>query len=225
LSPKEFVEKASKFKYKKLICFDMDNTLVYSDKAHVEAFNNALRDLNFNTVSFMAMAKHFGKPKDEVIGLISGVKDRKSIDRINKLHDKYLYKDTKRYCRKIPYAEKVVKKLKEDYFIAVVSNCGHKNIEIILKAAGYDMELFDLFVGNDDVKRSKPYPDEILKAERLLKVEAEYMVGDSIYDVLAARRAKVKAIGVLTGLYSRSQLEKEKPFKIIKDLRGLLRIV
>ncbi|MBS3150179.1 HAD hydrolase-like protein, partial [Candidatus Woesearchaeota archaeon] len=74
-------------------------------------------------------------------------------------------------------------------------------------------------------KRSKPYPDEILKAEKLLKVRAEYMIGDSIYDVIAAHKAKVKAIAVLTGLYSKEQLEKEKPFKIIKNLRGLLRVI
>src|SRR3989344_1523490 len=225
LSPKEFVKEARKFKYKKLICFDMDNTLVHSDKAHVEAFNHALSDLDFNTVPFMAMAKHFGKPKEEAIRAFSGSNDIKVINRINNLHDKYLYESTKRFCRKVPYAESVLKKLKSDYFLAVLSNCNHKNIETILSAAGYDLDLFDIIIGNDDVERSKPYPDEILKAQKLLDVDAEFMVGDSIYDVIAAHKAKVKAISVLTGLYSQEVLEGEKPYKIINDLRGLLRVI
>jgi translation initiation factor 2B subunit (eIF-2B alpha/beta/delta family) len=225
LSPNEFVREAKKFRYKKLICLDMDNTLVYSDKAHVEAFNHSLRDLDFDTVPFMAMAKHFGKPKEEAIRAFSGSNDIRVINKINNLHDKYLYENTKRFCKKVPYADSVLKKLKEDYFIAVLSNCSHKNIETILSAAGYDMDLFDIIIGNDDVKRSKPHPDEILKAQKLLDVNAEFMVGDSIYDIIAARKAKVKPISVLTGLYSKEVLEKEKPYKIIKDLRGLLKIV
>ena len=225
LTPNEFVRRASKFRHKKLICFDMDNTLVYSDKAHVESFNHAMRELGFNTVSFMAMARNFGKPKEEAVKSFSGVTDVDIIHKIIRAHDKYLYDGAKRFCRKIPHAEKVIKKLREDYFVAVLSNCSHKNIETILGAAGYNLNLFDLIVGNDDVKRSKPYPDEILKAEKLLKVRAEYMIGDSIYDVIAAHKAKVKAIAVLTGLYSKEQLEKEKPFKIIKNLKGLLRVI
>src|SRR3989344_3177069 len=225
LTHNEFVRRASKFGHKKLICFDMDNTIVYSDKAHVESFNNAMRELGFNTVSFMAMARNFGKPKEEAVKSFSGVTDVDIIHKIIRAHDKYLYDGAKRFCRKIPHAEKVIKKLREDYFVAVLSNCSHKNIETILGAAGYNLNLFDLIVGNDDVKRSKPYPDEILKAEKLLKVRAEYMIGDSIYDVIAAHKAKVKAIAVLTGLYSKEQLEKEKPFKIIKNLRGLLRVI
>jgi phosphoglycolate phosphatase-like HAD superfamily hydrolase len=58
-----------------------------------------------------------------------------------------------------------------------------------------------------------------------MKVNPEYMVGDSIYDIMAAHKAKIKAIAVLSGHYTREELEKENPFKIIKSLRGLLRIV
>ena len=225
LSPKDFVKDAMKFNHKKLICFDMDNTLVYSDKAHVEAFNNALVDLGFSRVPYMAMARHFGKPKEEAIRAFSGTDSVNMINKINNLHDKYLYSKTKRYCRKTEFAGMVIRTLRKDYFVAVLSNCNHKNMEFILDAAGYDLNLFDLIIGNDDVERSKPYPDEILKAQKLLDVDAEFMVGDSIYDVIAAHKAKVKAISILTGLYSREVLEKERPYKIIKDLRGLLKII
>ncbi len=140
-------------------------------------------------------------------------------------HDYYLYKDTKKYVRKIFGVERVLRKIKNNYFIAVLSNCSHKNIEVILKSAGYDLSLFDLLIGYDDVKKPKPYPDEIIKAENLMKVDSVYMVGDSPYDIMAAKKAKVKCIGVLSGHYTREVLEKEKPFKIIKSLKELLKIV
>ena len=225
LRVKEFLEEINRIKNKKLICFDMDNTLVYSDKAHVEAFNKALDELGFRKLAFMEIARHFGKPKEETIKAISGSGDQYVINEINKIHDKYLYSETKKYSKKIPGAERVIKKLKDNYYIAVVSNCSHKNIETIMTAAGYDLELFDLLIGNDDVKRPKPWPDEIVKAGNLMKVNPEYMVGDSTYDIIAAHKAKVKGIAVLTGHYSKEELEGEKPFKIIKKLKGLLKII
>ena len=225
LSVGDFLSEVKKIRNKKLICFDMDNTLVHSDRAHVYAFNKALEDYGFNKLAFMAVAKHFGKPKEECIKAISGSNDNEVIEKINKKHDEYLYSETKRYVRKVPGVESVLKKLSRNYYIAVLSNCSHKNIEVILSAAGYDMELFDLIIGNDDVDKPKPWGDEIVKAGSLMGVNSEYMVGDSIYDVMAAHKAKVKSIAVLSGHYTRDELEKEKPFKIIKSLRGLLRIV
>jgi HAD superfamily hydrolase (TIGR01549 family) len=225
LSVKDFIKEAKRERNKKLICFDMDNTLVHSDKAHVYAFNKSLEDFGYKKLTFMSIAKHFGKPKDEVIKTISGVDDEKIIEKINNRHDKYLYTETKRYISKISGVEKVLKKIKKDYYVAVLSNCSHKNIEIILQSAGYNLSFFDLLIGHDDVKNPKPSPDEIVKAENLMKINSAYMVGDSIYDIRAGKKAKVKTIGVLTGHYSRKELEEEKPFKIIKNLKGLLKIV
>lgn len=225
LNVKDFLKEVKRIRDKKLICFDMDNTLVHSDRAHVYAFNKALEDNGFKKLAFMAVARHFGKPKEECIRTISGSNDENIINKINKKHDEYLYSETKKYVRKIPGAEGVLKKLSRNYYIAVLSNCSHKNIEVILNAAGYDMEFFDLIIGNDDVKNPKPWPDEIVKAGNLMKVNPEYMVGDSIYDVMAANKAKVKGIAVLSGHYTKEELEREKPFRIIKKLKGLIGIV
>jgi len=223
LSVKDFIKGAKRERSKKLICFDMDNTLVHSDRAHVYAFNKGLNDLGYRKLAFMRIAKHFGKPKEEVAKAI--IDNEKLVDKLISKHDYYLYKETKRYVRKISGAERVLKKIKRNYFIAVLSNCSHKNVKLLLESAGYDLGLFDLLIGSDDVKKSKPYPDEIVKAENLMKVDSAYMVGDSIYDIRAGKKAKVKTIGVLTGHYSRKELEEEKPFKIIKNLKGLLKIV
>lgn len=222
LSVKDFIKEVKRERNKKLICFDMDNTLVNSDKAHVYAFNKGLESLGFKKLAFMKIAKEFGKPKEEVVRTFV---EEKFVNQIISKHDYYLYKETKRYVKKISGAERVLKKLKKDYYIAVLSNCSHKNVKLLLESAGYDLRMFDLLIGNDDVKRPKPFPDEIIKAEKLIGLDAKYMIGDSIYDIKAGKKAKVKTIGVLSGHYSRKELEGEKPFKIIKNLKGLLKII
>jgi len=52
---------------KDLICFDLDNTLINSEKAHVTAYNFALKKNGFNKVPFGKLVKLFGRPHKEVI--------------------------------------------------------------------------------------------------------------------------------------------------------------
>ena len=200
----------------------MDNTLLHSDKAHAKAFNMALVKMGLKKVSYYKMAKHFGKPKEGVALAIVG-RNKKLQEQFIDFHDYYLYKDTKKYTRKIRGVVSVLKKLRKKYDLALLSNCSHRNIQILTKAAKLDHKLFKVLVGNDDIKHPKPAPDEIRKAKKILHIKKEetYMVGDSIYDIKAGKRAKVKTIGVLTGLYSKETLLKEKPDLILKSVRDL----
>ena len=207
---------------KSLLCFDMDNTLIHSDKAHVKSYQRALKYLKQPTKSFHDIAKHFGKPKSQVSKAI--LKDKSLVKRLNKLHDHYLT-ETYTKATKIRGVEKIIKQLKKKYKIAIVSNCRHRNIRLLLKGAKLNKDLFDYRIGNDDVEHSKPYPDEILKAEHLAKTKAKLMVGDSIYDIKAGKKAKVKTVAVLTGLYSKQQLKRHKPNHILNSIRDLPKLL
>ncbi len=210
---------------KKLICFDLDNTIIHSNKAHTIAFQKALKKLKLKVIPQKNISIHFGKPKKEVAKAISSKKDKKTINKVLYWHDHYLYKETKKYVRRIKGAISVLKRLKKKYKIALVSNCRHKSITTLLKSAKIPYDLFDILIGNDDVKHSKPAPDEILKAEKLLHVNADYVVGDTIYDIMAAKKAKAKSIAVLTGDQNRETLKKKKPYKIIKSINQLPKIL
>ena len=207
---------------KPLLCFDMDNTLIHSDKAHVKAYNQALKYLKQPTKSFREIAKHFGKPKDQVSRAI--LKNKKLINRLNTLHNHYLT-ETYTKATKIRGVTTTLKKLKTKYQLAVLSNCRHRNIRLLLKGANLPKELFNHLIGNDDVEHSKPYPDEIFKAEHLARTKALFMIGDSPYDIRAGKKAKVKTISVLTGLYTKKQLQKHKPTYIIKSIKDLPKLL
>ncbi len=75
-----------------------------------------------------------------------------------------------------------------------------------------------------DVKKPKPFPDALLTAAEKLGVPVSQcaIVGDSIVDVQAGKAAGAVTVGVLTGLFSRARLEREKPDLIVRDVGSLL---
>lgn len=74
-----------------------------------------------------------------------------------------------------------------------------------------------------DVEKPKPFPDALLMAAEKLGVPINkcVIVGDSIADIQAGKSAGAKTVAVLSGLFSRKELEKEKPDLIIGDIKPL----
>jgi len=210
---------------KKLICFDLDNTITKSDKVHIDSFNYALEQMGYEKKHPEQIYTLLGRPKFEVAEILLNNKSRKKKLELLRIHDKRLAEKSYKYAKQIRGTKSVLKKLKKKYRLALVSNCKHENVDFILKGAKLDKKLFDVILGNDNVRRSKPCPDEIFAAEKLAKHKAEYMIGDSIYDIMAGNNAKVKTIAVLTGHYSRENLKKYNPFLIVKSIRDLPRIL
>jgi len=210
---------------RKLICFDLDNTLVYSDEAHILAYNEALVKFNLEKKPKKFLKKLFGRPHSEIAKILLPIENLKLSKAFLHEHDKILVNKTLKHVKAIPYVNKTLKKLSKDYDLAVLSNCTKITIISTLKHAKINPKLFKIIVGNDDVKRSKPYPDEILKAEKLNHHKAEFMVGDSIYDIIAGRRARVKTIAVLTGNYSKSRLKKYHPDYILKSVSEIPKLL
>ncbi len=204
-----------------VICFDMDNTLIDADKIHVVAFNKAFKKNNLKAIKAEKLKKLFGKLGTLILKELFPSLDYKKIKKVLLDHDEYVYTETKKYAKPFQGVPQTLRRLKKEYKLAVISNCKHKEIIQILDAARLDKKLFDIVIGNDDVKHGKPWPDEILKAEKLVHVNAGYMVGDTIYDVIAGKKAGVRTIAVLTGNHTRKMLQQYKPDYIIKNLKEL----
>ena len=210
---------------KKIICFDMDNTLIDANKLHVLAFNKAFRKNHLKVPKAEKLKNEFGKLGILIMKKLFPQLGSEEARKVLLDHDHYVYTETKKYAKPFKGVRETLKKLKKDYKLAVLSNCKHKEIVEILEAAKLDRKLFDTLIGNDDVKHGKPWPDEILKAEKLTKVNAGYMVGDTIYDIMAGKKAMVKTIAVLTGNQSRAMLKKYKPDYILKSISEIPRVI
>ena len=79
-------------------------------------------------------------------------------------------------------------------------------------------------VTRDLVPHAKPDPDLFLEAVRRLgcPVEQAVVVGDSVWDLLAARRARTLGIGVLSGGYGKEELERAGAYRVYEDPADLL---
>jgi beta-phosphoglucomutase-like phosphatase (HAD superfamily) len=79
----------------------------------------------------------------------------------------------------------------------------------------------------EEVKRFKPDPEIFLKAAAKLGVSPEkcIVLEDSIFGVQAAKNAGMSCIAVLTGVYTRAELEKAKPELIVDSLNQKDRIL
>ena len=80
-------------------------------------------------------------------------------------------------------------------------------------------------ITRDQVAHGKPDPDLFLAAaDRLgVSIETATVVGDSVWDMLAARRARALAIGLLSGGYGQEELERAGAYRVYEDPADLLR--
>jgi phosphoglycolate phosphatase-like HAD superfamily hydrolase len=80
-------------------------------------------------------------------------------------------------------------------------------------------------VTRDQVRYAKPDPDAFLAAASRLGVgvETTTVVGDSVWDMLAAQRARALAVGLLSGGYSENELERAGAYRVYADPADLLR--
>ena len=80
-------------------------------------------------------------------------------------------------------------------------------------------------ITRDLVRHAKPDPDLFLAAAEKLGVPISdtVVIGDSIWDLLAARRARALGVGLLSGGYGREELERAGAYRVYNDPADLLR--
>jgi phosphoglycolate phosphatase-like HAD superfamily hydrolase len=79
-------------------------------------------------------------------------------------------------------------------------------------------------ITRDQVRYAKPDPDLFLTAADRIEVDIRdsIVVGDSVWDLLAAQRARALGIGLLSGGYGREELIYAGAFRVYEDPRDLL---
>jgi HAD superfamily hydrolase (TIGR01509 family) len=206
--------------------FDLDGTLIDSVYQHVLAWREALEAEDIR-LSVWRIHRKIGMSGGLFANSLlreTGLKlDPDRAERLQQLHAS-AYRRYAPDVRPLPGARELLAYLTDTGIPWAIATSGRMetarpNIEML----GVDFEAVPV-VTRDQVKYGKPDPDLFLAAATRLGVDIEssYVVGDSVWDIVAARRARALEIGVLSGGYGREELERAGAFRVYDDMADLL---
>jgi HAD superfamily hydrolase (TIGR01549 family) len=120
--------------------------------------------------------------------------------------------------RPLPGAVELLRFLRENKIVFGIATSGSRP-EINASLDALEIDDGVLVVERGDVMRAKPEPDLFLACQQRLgaRVEDCYVVGDAVWDLLAARRAGMLSIGLLSGGYGEDELSRAGAFRVYRD--------
>lgn len=183
------------------VIFDIDGTLIDSNDAHARAWMRALGEQGYD-VAFSKVRPLIGKGGDKLLPELTGLAEDSEAGHaiIERRRDIFL-KDFLPYTRPTRGAQRLLEYLRnEGLKLVVATSASAEEVDALLKTAGVQ-NLLDAKSSADDAERSKPDPDIVLSALRKsgAAANAAVMIGDTPYDVEAARRAGVKIVALRCG--------------------------
>jgi phosphoglycolate phosphatase-like HAD superfamily hydrolase len=204
------VERSSKRGAVRGVLLDVDGTLLDSNDAHAKAWVTVFAEFALPAVPFDEVRKRIGKGGDkllaETVGIDDGSPEGKKINARRRELFLRLYLPP---LRPFPRARELVERMRDDGLKRVVATSAQGDeLRALLGAAGV-ADLIDEEATSSDAKSSKPDPDIVEAAIDRAGLPAAdlIMIGDTPYDVEAARRAGVATIAVRSGGWGDRDLE------------------
>jgi len=208
------------------LIFDLDGTLVDTVYAHVFAWQRALAEAGL-PVDGWRIHRRIGMSG----GLFARAVAREvghelSPETIDAAQDRHgeIFRELLPERRPLPGACELLAELRERGVKHGIATSGRRpEIDESLAALGVGEET--VVIERGDVARAKPEPDLFLACQEALGVEARdcYVVGDAVWDLLAARRAAMLSIGLLSGGYGADELLAAGAFRVYEDAAELHR--
>jgi HAD superfamily hydrolase (TIGR01549 family) len=206
--------------------FDLDGTLVDSVYQHVLAWQEALSRAGIE-LSVWRIHRKIGMSGGLLLNALLRETARsltpEDATRLRELHAA-AYASAIGQIRPLPGARELLSYLTEVGVPWAIATSGYA------ESAAPTLHHLDIpddvpVVTRDLVQYAKPDPDLFLAAAERLEVDITdcAVVGDSVWDLLAARRARALGVGMLSGGYGREELERAGAYRVYEDPEDLLR--
>jgi HAD superfamily hydrolase (TIGR01549 family) len=206
--------------------FDLDGTLTDSVYQNVAAWKEAL-DAEGIPLAMWRIRRRIGMSGGLMLKSLSretGLDiSEPQAERLSKLHAE-AYARLQGQIIALPGAVELLDHLSQAGLNwCIATSGGLDTAKINLKALELDIDEVNI-ITRDDVKYGKPDPDLFLAAARHMKVPIDecLVIGDAVWDMLAARRAKATGIGLLSGGYDIGELERAGALRVYEDPQDLL---
>ncbi len=208
------------------LLFDLDGTLVDSVYQHVLAWREALENAGIE-LSVWRIHRRIGMSGGLFVNALlreTGHRvSREQAAQLGQFHAE-AYARLVGQVRPLPGAQELLAYLSQAGVPWAVATSGRQ------ETARRTLELLGIpasvpVVTRDQVRHAKPDPDLFLAAaERLgVPIGSSMVVGDSVWDLLAARRARALGVGLLSGGYGHDELERAGAYRVYQDPSDLLR--
>jgi HAD superfamily hydrolase (TIGR01549 family) len=205
--------------------FDLDGTLLDSVYQHVLAWQDALEQFGIE-LSVWRIHRKIGMSGGLFANALLRETGREVTSedaaRLRKLHAE-AYAQRSRQVSPLPGAQELLDHLSSAGVPWAIATSGY------LESAGPVLALLNIppdvpVITRDRVARAKPDPDLFLAAAEQLGVDIadSVVVGDSVWDLLAARRARALGVGLLSGGYGKDELEGAGAYRVYEDPADLL---
>lgn len=185
----------------KAVLLDVDGTLIDSNDAHARAWVEVGEELGYD-IEFGHVRRLIGMGGDRVLPQLTGLEEESAegsrvLDRRGEIfRERYLPR-----LRAFPGARELLERLRADgKTLVVATSAGAEDLKALLQQAGIE-DLIEDSTNSDEAESSKPAPDIVESALAKSGVTAAdaVMLGDTPYDVKAARRAGVRVVALRCG--------------------------
>ena len=205
--------------------FDLDGTLIDSVYQHVVAWRQALEQVGVE-LSVWKIHRRIGMSGGLMVTALLRELERELPDdalaRLPELHAR-AYEEQRTSVRPLPGAAQLLQELTANETPWVIATSGAERFARP-GVASLGLEGDVPLVTRDAVRYAKPDPDLFLAAADRVgaDIRQSIVVGDAVWDMLAARRAGALAIGLLSGGYGREELLFSGAFRVYEDAADLL---
>ena len=208
------------------LIFDLDGTLVDTVYAHVFAWQKALQETGMAVDGWRIHRKIgmsgglFTRAASREIG--HDLSDEQASE-LQDVHDR-LFRELLplEERRPLPGAIALLAELRDRGVTHGIATSGRRpSIDASLESLGIPADT--VVVERGDVARAKPEPDLFIECARRLDADPAdcYVIGDAVWDLLAARRARMLSIGLLSGGYGADELQGAGAFRVYRDAAEL----
>jgi HAD superfamily hydrolase (TIGR01509 family) len=206
--------------------FDLDGTLVDSVYQHVLAWREALETAGIE-LSVWRIHRRIGMSGGLLVNALGRETGRRlTTEQVTYLQSEHAraYARQAQAVRPLPGARELLEYLSRASVPWAIATSGRlASAQPALDAL--EVRANAVVITRDAVERAKPDPDLFVTAARELGVDvtASVVVGDSVWDLLAAHRARALGVGLLSGGYGQDELERAGAYRVYQDPADLLR--
>ena len=202
------------------VILDIDGTLVDTNYQHALAWYMAFREHDL-VVPIWRVHRHLGMGGDQLVAAVAGAEvERELGDELRSAHD-VLYLASIQTTSAFDGARGLLEDLRAaGCRMVLASSARDREVDHYLDLLDA-RHLVNGWTTSADVDQTKPEPDLVLAALGKLGTEDAVMVGDTPWDVEAARRAGISAVTVLTGGFSEDELRESGAVAVYESIGAL----